>query len=180
MVAVTAPKTHKILDIGFNCADDLILDNFGFFLAGLIRTPINAQTTFVLLDVTNTNQTVGVGGTYPFCHTNSIYGTWLRVGSGTTPAAPGNYEIETAFGTAPENARFGTSPGGYGAGSNALSFSGAVSAGGSGTVNEQGFYMQGFNTSQQNKIFMFFHDILPSGVAFVAGQTINSSYGVTL
>lgn len=180
MVAVTAAKTNKILDIGFNVAEDLILDNFGFFLAGLIRTPINAQTTFVMVDVTGANMTFGVGGTYPFCHTNSIYGTWLQVGTGTTPAARGDYIIETAFGTAPENARFGSSPGGYGAGSGSLSFSGAVSAGGSGTVNEQGFFMQGFNTSQQNKIVMWFHDILGSGVAFVAGNTINASYGVTL
>ena len=61
-------------------------------------------------------------------------------------------------------------------------FSEAISAGGSGTVNETGFF--GYWWFQDNSgtlhTYMLFHDILGAGVAFVAGNTINLSYATTM
>jgi len=183
VVAALAPKTNKILDIGFNRADDLILDNFGLFLAALIRSPTIAITYVSLTDTGNTARALAIyyntiTTTFNIQSACAI-GTVLQLGQGTSPAARDNHVIESALGSAPENAIFGTSNGGYAIGTGSLSFSGAISAGGSGTVNEMGFHGR-FGLSGVAYSFMFFHDILASGVAFVAGNTLNASYAIIL
>lgn len=188
-VTCLQPKTNKILDIGFNRPNDLILDNFGTFIAALIRQPSTGSSpSFSLTDVTNSAQTFMIYSNAPATNTTLAFGydnagstgTQIQLGSGTTAAARTNYAIQTAFGTAPENARFATGAGSYGGGAD--SFSGAISAGGAGTVNEMGFFAVWATTTAAAgiKTVMLFHDILSSGVAFVAGNTLNASYSITL
>lgn len=191
-VAATTPE-GEITDIGFNCPNDLILNNFGVWLAGVVFPPTvlgntTGYNTCALIDTSNTSRTVAIyrqtssliyntfSGTYSTTAGVNI-GSYIQLGSGSTAAARADYAIETALGTAPESGLFGTNAGSYAAG--AISFSGAVSAGGAGTVNEMGWFCKWYYGADMGT-FMLFHDILGAGVAYVAGQTLNASYAITL
>lgn len=192
----TAIHHDKISDIGFNCVDDLLTNNFWSWFGGIVKSPSIVSTTagyntVALTDIANTSRTVrvygGISGANTFGTFNAYtsgdafsVGTQIQLGSGSTAAVLADYNIETAFGTAPESGRFSTGAGGAGGG--AISFSGAISAGGADTVNEMGWfgcwiYLNG-NTSTLG-YFLLCHDILSSGVAFVAGDTLNASYSIT-
>lgn len=180
MCAVT-DKKRKILDIGFNTPEDLILDNFGKWLAAFVTPPAQAAISVILTDVANSSQTFKtISASSGYFNTYDIVqiGTRLQVGSGSTAAARANYAIQTAFGTSPESGRFATGVGSYAAGY--VSLSGAISAGGSGTVNETGFFGVWANTANAQKEIMLFHDILGAGVGFVAGNSIIVSYSIAL
>ena len=165
----------KIESVGINKPDDLILDNFGSWLAKIYRTPVYAASAASLKDITNTARDVlTYNNDYGFA--NYGCGTNIGIGSGTTTADRADYNIETAFGTSPESTVFGTTTGSYAAGY--ISFSGAVTAGGSGTVNETGVFGFWYYSSYAN--FMLFHDNLETGQPFTAGQTINCSYSIDL
>jgi hypothetical protein len=197
MVTVLAPKTRKILDIGFNCADDMILDNFGTLLASIIK-PLgyNDARQFALNDISNTARTYfsWYGGSSPpssppllwnyayFNTSTHINGSAFQLGNGTNAAARANYQIQTALGTAPENTRFSAAYGQYAIGTGTIAFSGALAAGGSGTVNEMGWFQRFVFQSGTPYFyeFMLFHDILGAGVGFVAGNILNASYAITL
>ncbi len=196
VLAVLHPKTNKIIDIAFNDEKDLILNNFGTWLAGLITTPVDWTEVVVknitLTDSDNSSQTVKL---YARCFTtsnnNNLFnapyattagqpiGAQIMLGSGTTAAARTDYAIETPLSNAPENTFFDVSPASYGAGN--ISFTGAVTAGGSGTANESGlFFKWAVVGSNIRSKFMMFHDILASGVAYTAGNILNTSYSITL
>jgi hypothetical protein len=122
------------------------------------------------------NSGISTGYVYP--------GTLLQLGSSTTAATRIDYKINTALGTAPESGLFATGNGVYGgssgSGAASMSFSGSVSAGGTGTVNEAGFFGQFTMISGTITTFMLFHDVLSSGVAYVAGNILPLSYSIQL
>ncbi len=181
-------KKRKILDIGFNDPRDLILNNFGNWIAGIFRAPSTGNMDVTLTSVTPTARSVPIykaqfSSLYAFnAYAQNQFagalGMQMQVGSGVTPAARANTKIETAFGTAPESGRFGASNAGYGGGT--MSISGSTGAGGAGTVNETGLFAvwnYGYGLSDT---FMLFHDILGVGVAFVAGNTLLVSYSIVM
>jgi len=187
-VVVSVLDRHKrIKGIGLNLPNDLILNNFGTWLAAFIQAPGTITVSISLKEVGGTTQTFHIfdytSATNRLFNLNYIgdlaLGTQLQVGSGTTPAARTDSAITTPFTTAPESGRFATGSGSYAAG--VISFSGAITAGGSGTVNETGFFAR-WRRSATNTIdtIMLFHDILAAGVAFTAGQIINVSYSISL
>lgn len=193
MVAVTDPKTKKILDVNFNTPQDLCTDNFGKWFAGLFQPPTNWYTNggaYVSLRATS--------GTYRSVYTyfmnaylptyygvfnkgNSLsVGALLQIGSSTTNPARTDYTIGTAFGTAPESALQNVSQGIYDNAGN-IGFGTALAAGGNGTVNETGFIFYWiYGTPTASDYFMMFHDKLDSGVNFVAGNLINVCYLISL
>lgn len=185
VVVSVLDKKRRIKGIGLNVHNDLILDNFGLLLASLIRAPVADVTSVSLKDVDgvaksfNSYSSAGATGQYTFNNALTVscaLGTQLQVGSGLTAPARDDYSIETPFATAPENGRFGSSSGSYAVG--AISFSGSITAGGSGTVNETGFFGLWMDSGVQT--VMLFHDLLATGVPFVAGQIILVSYSINL
>jgi len=183
VVVSVLDRRKRITGVGLNVPGDLILNNFGTWLAGLIRNPSNSNSYVNLIDVNNASQSVYTFGTCvagSVCFNTAVNspGTYIQVGSGSTAAARANYKIETAFGTAPESAVFGSGAGSYAAG--VINFSAAITAGGSGTVTETGLFAQWALASTGISTFMLFHDILASGVPFTAAQLINVAYSITL
>lgn len=169
--------------------NNLILDNAGEWLASFFRTPsANQKIQTTLVDEGNTGRifctsyhnyndetyvaygsTVGTGS-----------GSYIKIGSGSTSATRADYDIETDFGTAPEDDFFGSGSGSYGGGS--IGVAGAVVGGGNGTVNETGMFGH-WKIMDANDVFynvMLFHDILVSGEAFVIGETITVTYTIAL
>ena len=105
-------------------------------------------------------------------------GTQFQLGSSTTAPTRADYKINTALGTAPESGLFSTGIGSYASGY--VSIGGAISAGGSGTVNETGVFGYWFSATNSTPYsFMLFHDVLSSGVSYVAGNTLYVSYSIS-
>ncbi len=190
-VAVT-DKKKKILDVGLNKPNDLVLDNFGTFLTGLLRAPQLGDTRVSLNNLSGVGRLCTMWGFQPstsynmsfnvYCQyqCNTPMGCFVQVGSGATAAARSNVAIETAFGTAPESGRFGASNSSYGGGT--LGIAGSTGAGGAGTIREAGLFFVCFYSTGGSvyDTFMFFHDILGAPVAFVAGNTIIVSYALAM
>ena len=164
--------------------NNLILDNFGTVLAGLMRAPVAAVTNVSIPDITNTARTLPIytinSDTKGWCTyaVGKEIGTQLKVGAGVTAAARADYQIETDFGTAPESGHFDSGSGSYAGGS--IAVAGAIVAGGAGTINEVGFFGHWSYGAAVRALFMLFHDILVSGEAFVLGQTITAAYTINL
>jgi len=166
--------------------NNLILDNFGYWLSAMFRAP--AEAVFDVVGMKDTGGNAETVRTYgpqaanasSFCNykTGQVTGTYMQVGSGSTAAARDDVAIETAFGTAPEDAHFVTGSGSYAAA--AVSVAGAITAGGNGTIAETGLIAKWLNASQVAKLFLLFHDILASTEAFTAGNTITVAYTINL
>lgn len=177
-VSILDRKNH-ILGISINKPNDLILNNFGKWLAALIRAPNGDSTSVSLTDYQNSSQTFYTyASNLAFNDVSEDLGTKLAVGSDDTAAARTDYHVGTTFGTAPESSLFDSGTGSYAA--TYISFSGAISAGDSGTVKETGFYGAWSTTGAALKYIMLFHDILETPKSFVAGNTINVSYSISI
>jgi len=166
---------------------NLILDNFGLLLAGLISHHDVTTTTHVgLVDDGGVSRDVAVAtyrpettDHYVFVHTSgSDIGGHMRIGSGTTAPARGDYGIETPFTVAPESDYFDAGTGVYSAGT--ITISGSITAGGSGTINEAGFFFKLRDAASLLRIIMLFHDAISPGVSFSAGDPITVEYSISL
>lgn len=161
--------------------NNLINDNFGLFLAALMRAPTTAVTTQNLVDIDGVTESISVynvAGAFNNATSGKPCGTEIKVGAGTTSAARDDYDIETAFIVAPEDALFDSGTGSYAVG--AISVAGAITAGGAGTINETAFFAAWLKAGVVPETFMLFHDILTAGEAFVLGNTITVAYTVNL
>ena len=170
----------KVVARGKSKPNNLILDNFGTWLAGFIRAVGAGSTTVSLVDSAGATQSVAlIGSTSQFNNTSlGSVGTKFQAGSGSTTPARADYAITTAFATEPEKSMFDTGTGSYAVG--AISVSGSITAGGSGRINEVGLFMCLYAVGAPNKYFMLFHDLISPGVDFVAAQIITVSYSITL
>lgn len=183
VVSILDPRDRSILGMGGSRPDDLVLDQFGTLLAGLIRAPVIGSKTISLKGDDGTTNTFAVygnltGGTYIFNPSGYTVGTKIKVGSGTTAPARANFQLETAFATAPESGYFNTGDGSYAAG--IINASGSITAGGSGTINETILAYDITNSNGVVKTIVLFRDAISPGKAFVAGQLINVAYTVNL
>ena len=164
--------------------NNLILDNFGIWLAGFFRAPVAATKIINLNDSGGTPRAIHVWEQPNAANLFNVdpsdkIGSLLQVGAGTTAATRADENVETAFGTAPEDDVFDSGTGVYAVGT--ISLSGALTAGGAGTINETclfGAWVYGAGSVLAN--FLLFHDILVSGEAFVLGNTITVAYTINL
>lgn len=179
--AIINQKNKKILDIGFNTPGDLITDNFGIWWAAHLRgAGQGVATGCTLVNDANVQKTVGIYGVQSsFFNINQLDGTAFQAGSSTTAAARNDYKIGTALGSAPENAISPAGWGSYGVGTGMINSANVLTAGGSGTVNEIGLFGRWDSGGSQFN-FMLFHDILSSGISYVATNGIVIAYGMTL
>lgn len=180
-------KENVIKGIGQSKPNNLILDQFGTWLAGFLRAPVSANKNISITDTANNARTMVIYYDQATSFTFNCFdvglvtcGSRIQCGSGTTVATRSDYAIETALGTAPENALFDSGTGVYAVGS--IACAGAVVAGGAGTVNETiltGHWRWGTGGDTEAD-FALFHDILGSGEAYVLGNTITVTYTINL
>jgi hypothetical protein len=180
IVAALKSKTnHKILEIGFNTPDDLILNNFGTWLAHLLQGPSQTNVQgYTLYNITNTAKASTIFGyfgtsSYTFNGTPAN-GIQIQFGSGSTAAARTNYSIQTALGNAPENTRFPSGAGAYA--NNYVSFGNVIIAGGSGTINEIGLFGFWYWLAGVQDTYMLCRDVLGAGVSYVAGNPLVGTF----
>ena len=180
LVTIT-DKHRQILGMAGSKPSDLVLDQFGAWLAGFIRAvTVGGTVTAVTMKAdSGIDQTVNVYGGAGFnINSAGTRGTQIKVGSGSTAPARTNYAIQTDFGTAPESGYFDTNTGSYAVG--VISLSGAITAGGAGTINEDILVGVWINSNSAQNKFALFRDAVSPGVAFVAGGIINVAWTINL
>ena len=160
---------------------NLILDNFGIFLAGIFKAFLGGTKTVLLRSTTVPNEAVNTYGGNLFGITAVNFGSFLQVGSGSTPPSRSDFNIETAFGTAPESvALTGVSDPVFNSGLGNFKYSVSIQAGGAGTINESVSFLK-FTTNVFNfRSFAMFRDIISPSASFIAGQTIALEYTIQL
>ena len=163
--------------------NNLIMNNFGKILAGIYRAPVAALGGIITVqddsDAAREMYAIAVTATVFNAATAKALGSQVKVGSGSTAAARDDFNIETAFATGPEDAAFDTGSGSYAAG--AISIAAAISAGGSGTINETALFGAWYYPDPGAiALIIQFHDILVSGEAFTPGNTITVAYTINL
>jgi hypothetical protein len=178
VAALRSPRDFRIKEIGFNAPDDMFLNNWGTLLAAIIHGNQGGIAGYVLYDETNTARTSD-GTYYPnFSNQSTSVFFTIQFGSGTTAASRNNYAIQTAFATPPESTKFQCGPGAYASG--VISFGNLITAGGSGTINEIGLFAQQRMSDAAYRHYMITHDILSSGVAFVAGNPLVGTFALNI
>jgi len=162
---------------------DLVLDNFGVLLAG-VMSRFRAVDKIVSLTDTSGNpitlKAIGTSTTFPQLGFGSI-GNRFQVGSGSTPPARTDFNIETAFGTPPESGGlFPSTDPVFNSGLGNFKMNASITAGGAGTINESIWIGTFLNTSNATNLYAFFRDIISPAVPFIAGQTIALEYTIQL
>ncbi len=160
---------------------NLILDNFGVWLAAIFRKNVGGNLAITMPDDGGVIRNVHIYNLSPLFNSGlGNSGSALKVGSGTTAPTRSDFEIETDFVASPENLDFalGSSPT-YFSGPGNFQSAGSIIAGGSGTVNESVHELI-FNAQAVQRTFTIFRDIITPAQAFLAGQTIALSYTIQL
>jgi len=167
-------KTGKI-------SSNLILDNFGLFLAAIFMgIPASGAETIVLKDTGGVNRTVNIISLVPLWNFSTGATMFHQVGSGSLAPARTDFNINTAFGTAPEDAIFEPSDPVYNSSIGNFKSLGSITAGGSGTINESIIVSRWRDSGNTNRFFAHFRDIISPGQSFIAGQAIALEYTVQL
>ena len=185
-IVAALDRRRRVKDIGLNVPSDLILDNFGTWLAGFIRQPVKDDSSVYLHNLSDASKRVLVYSdlnlsdrcfSYPGSY---ALGTNLQLGESDNAPGRGDYAITDAFATSPESGRFGTGPGSYTDGTGVISFNGAITAGGSGTIKEAGFFVYWQDYDKASLEALMFHDLISPTVAFVASDILTCAYTITL
>jgi len=157
---------------------DLILNNFGILLAGLIR-PVPAVTTgksVTMKDTSGIDRTVYVyqsTGVSPYYFNTGLAGTRIGVGSSSQAAARTDYNLITQLGSWAS-----TGDGVWTSATGKITFSGSVYLSEGGTVREVGF-LGYFQYSGGIGGFLLFRDVI-SDVAIGAGKYAFVQYTINL
>jgi len=162
---------------------DLVLDQFGVLFAGVLSRLKGVDKIIQLKSKTGALvnlKALGTGTTFPQIGFGTI-GSTFQIGSGSTPPARTDFDIETAFGTAPENTNMlpATDPV-FNSGLGNFKMSASINAGGAGTINESIWIGRFLSTANATNEYTLFRDSISPAVPFIAGQTIALEYTIQL
>lgn len=160
---------------------NLILDNFGEILAGFLFGNPAASATSVLIDVGGTPRNLVHFAPTNFNTDSNLLGMLHRVGSGTTAPARDDIEIETSFGTSPEDADYNSDAAvpSFDTPSGTMKSTGSIVAGAGGTVNEL-ILKAKWKVGASSFDFSLFRDSVSPGQAFVMSDTITTEFTVQM
>ena len=190
LVYVTDKNSKIIRSIGASDPNDLIVNNFGQIFKGFIGAVANPRTSGIYQTVLTGRLCRTYGGVTAFLTmlwmlngaSAGATGSKVQIGSGITPPARTNINIETPFGIAPENARNNFLV------DSVINFGlaritntrtiGATGAGG--TVNETCLFMVANGTSGGAEDCLIFRDAISPPAIFALGQNVTVSYTIQL
>jgi len=198
IVTVTDTKTKEILGIGGSSIleniktgkkiADITTDNWGRWFASLMAPVDNLSHSFSNDQITGATESLRVylpaaAPSTSFNFTSFAgptgKGSQIQVGSGSSAPARTDVNIETAFGSAPESGRISSVQAVFDQPSGTLSTVNPIIAGGAGTVSEAAFYFLWHRFLGSALLsYLYFHDSISPGVAFVGAQTITLTYTV--
>jgi len=158
---------------------NLILDQLGLFLAGMFQGT-GGIVTVSLIDTAGGSRTINVINQPTLWNFSTGASMFHQIGSGSTSPTRQDFQIETAFGTAPEDAIIAPANPVYNSGLGSFKSISSTSAGGSGTIRESVMISRWRDGGNTNRFFALFRDIITPAVSFIAGQTIALEYTVQL
>ncbi len=163
---------------------NLILDQFGVWLAGLFSFQSASARNILIKSTGGIIKTVGVytsGTFFGILQGGITVGAKIQVGSGSTAPARTDFTIETPFGTAPESSAF-VAPSNpvYNSGLGNFKYNSSISTGGAGTINESILTARWRDIGLTVDNYILFRDIISPSASFIAGQTIALEYTVQL
>jgi len=161
---------------------NLILDQFGLFLAAIFQgIPASGAETIVLKDTGGVNRTVNIISLVQLWNFSTAATMFHQVGSGNTAPTRQDFQIETAFGTAPEDTIIEPSDPVYNSGLGSFKSISSISAGGSGTIRESVMISRWRpNSGSTNRFFALFRDTISPAVPFAASQSIALEYTIQI
>lgn len=175
---VSITKDKEIKSIGMSCMNDLLSNNFGNFLAGIL-----AVQQFSSKDTGGITRNYGVpsgNNAYNMFNTLSL-GTQIQVGEGSTLATRDDFVLENPFGTSPESSQFNVAgSGGWNSVLGQISISGLITAGGSGAISEVILIQRNRSTDSLSNFCLWSRDNISPVVNFIPAQTINVNYSLLL
>jgi len=162
---------------------NLILNNFGLWLAKIFSTLTTSNQSFTGVNTSGVNSPI-----HSRALTSNVFnitsggavGVRLIVGSGSTPPARTDFFVQTKFITAPENALFASGFPVYNSGLGNFKNLGSILAGGSGTINESALIDRMRTQASGIADLSLFRDIISPAVPFIAGQSIALEYTIQL
>lgn len=180
--SVLPPDNNEIMSLGMSVPNDLILDNFGHFLAGII----GRATPQTLID------DGGVGRSRIFKQSSTLnmffqterafpstslpVGWTFRLGQGSTQPERDDFTIETLLGATPESSYQSTLQGTFSSSLGTVNVAkNYPNASGSGSISEMGLFCgtSNFSLSPTTSISMMTHDLISPVVNYTVGQIIN-------
>ncbi len=183
LVRTQKKNDNEILSIGGSTPPDLLNDNFLKTLAA-IHTPArtNFFKAFTMIDITSTQITYRSYDQFTTGNNDSSGWTnggltQIQVGSGSTPAARSDENIETPFVGGAEASRNSISPAGYDSILARVNLSVAIPTTNAGTIQEACLYC---NCRTQvigvNANVLYARDNVSPSVSFLPGETIFVEY----
>jgi len=168
---------------------NLILTNYGNWLAAMFLEQGAGGAvgpTFSANDVGSVARTMRFYADFSGPETNPYNfsangGILVQVGSGSTAPARSDVDIETAFGTAPEDAFFVAEPASvqfsagrpiYNPTNQDFKMLGKINAGGAGTINEAVLFWRWLDTAGTLRDFAVFRELVSPSLTFIIGQSI--------
>jgi len=171
----------EIKSLGSSIPSDLINNNFGLAYRGLfLQVVAAANVSEVLKDIANVSETIFLNDmqanngheAFTWGTAGLNIGFRIQVGQGSSAPARSDFNIETPFGTSPEDTDFNINPSAYNITNGKITFGNSIVAGAAGTVSEA-IYKAFFNNSvNAQKEFLMFRDLVSPGVVFILGNTI--------
>lgn len=181
IISITQPKETEIKDIGMSCLNDLLVDNYGNMLSGLL----GGQAPSVnMKDTGGTDRAITIVGQQgTFTDTDPVgtatVGSKIQVGKGLTPVARTDFNIETPFTGGIPSASVFTGQGGYNLAGKVTVSAVLSPTSQSGSISEACLF-NWFNHVVTSRFFMMAHDNISPAVGFIIGQAINVDYQIIL
>ncbi len=156
---------------------NLIMNNFGVWLAKVFKGGTLAGTATPIVDNTNVARAWNIYRSVSF-HYNDFVAqrVLLRIGSGTTVPTRTDFDVEIPFVTSPESLFFESTIPVYDLINFSFKNAGSVTTNGSGTVNEAVLALVARDTTNLSRTFLFYRDIISPAVPFIIGQTVALEY----
>jgi len=176
---VTVTKEKEIKSIGMSCINDLLNDNFGQFLKGIIG--LQSFTATILDGGAKSFNTLSGNAGYNMANIGIAMGSYIQVGSGNSPATRQDFNIENPFGTSPESLLSGIiGLSGWNSGLGLISMIRSFNAGGSGAISETILVQAWRATDSNHRQAVYSRDNISPVANFIIGETVNVNYNLVL
>lgn len=180
VISVTPPGDNEIKSLGASVLSDLILNNFGLWITGVLGMRGGTSSFTNESGGAETVELVGGGSNQFNCaqdsdaSKNPSTGSYFRLGSSAVAPTRNDFKINTLLGSTPESSLQATGDGLYSSILGRAIISRAFpGASGSDTVREMGLFYRLANTSLDGDNYMVTHDLVSPVVAYDPGEIIN-------
>lgn len=174
---VTATENNEIKGIGMSTLNDLLLDNWGLILGGILDG--TSRNNITLIDETGIGsfqfRVWGTQAQIMFTTNSGAVGSQIKVGTGVTPATRQDFRMQTLFAT------LVSGNGGYNSGLGKIDIPATAIAGSSAIISETGLFGRWKAWAfLVIKTLMIAHDNISPTVSVINGQSINVDYELIL